>query len=196
MQYTYVWTVDGQSTSYASDTIPASDVSYGEEWVCVVTPSDATEDGASGSATVSVQDEFFDLTNGVINLDNGIYIKCFEGLTVTATSVDCQKPLFNSMTYSTTANDNIMLGLHNSGTQYEAGHHYILDEIGTYIGYDGSRNVEMNESGTGSMWQSTGTHVNEHCYINGQVLNWKTTSACNNGFGGGSNVLSSFQLYK
>ena len=196
VQYTYSWTVDSQSTSYASDTIPASDISYGEEWVCVVTPSDATEDGTSGSAAVSVQDEFFDLTNDVINLDNGIYIKCFEGLSVTATSVDCQKPLFNSMTYSTTKDDNIMLGLHNSGTQYEEGHHYILDEIGAYLGYDGSRNVEMNESGSSNMWSGTGTHVNEHCYINGQLFNWKTTSACNNGLGGGSNVLSSFQLYK
>ena len=196
VQYAYSWTVGGLSTSYITDTIPNTDISYGDEWICMVTPSDATEDGVFASASVSVEDEYFDVSNDVINLDNGIYIKCFEGLTVTTTSVDCQKPLFNSMTYSTTQDSNIMLGLHNSGSQYEAGHSYILDEIGVYVGYDGSRSVEMNEGGSDNMWSGTGSHTNEHCYINGQVLNWKTTTACNNGFGGGSNVLSSFQLYK
>ena len=194
--YSYMWSKNGVETGETTDMISGSEVGANETWLCGVTPSDATEDGTAGSATMSVQDEFFDLSNDVIHLDNGIYIKCFEGLTVTATSIDCQKPLFNSMTYSTNADDNIMLGIHNSGSQYAQGHNYILDEIGAYLGYDGSRNVEMNESGSGNMWSGTGTHTNEHCYINGQIFNWKTTAACNNGLGGGPNVLSSFQLYK
>ncbi len=142
------------------------------------------------------QNCFFDEANHKILLANNIFIKCFGGLSVTPTTVSCQKPLFNQENYSTNAANNIMLGLHNEGEEYAAGHKYILEQIGAYIGYAGSRTVLMNETGLGNMWAGTGSHDNEHCYANGQLLNWKQNQVCHNGLGGGSNVLSSFTLAK
>ena len=139
---------------------------------------------------------FFDLANNKILLANNIYIKCFGGLSVNPSTVSCQKPLFNQENYSLSQNSNTMLGLHNEGEQYAAGHKYILEQIGTYIGYAGARTVKMNESGQDNMWSGTGTYQNEHCYANGQVLNWQANDICRNSMGGGSNVLSSFTLSK
>jgi len=139
---------------------------------------------------------YFDIANKKIMLANNNYIKCFGGLTVDASSVSCEKPLFNQENYSLSADQNTMLGLHNEGEQYAAGHTYIKDQIGVFVGYAGSRTVKMNEQGLDNMWHSSGSHPNEHCYHEGQVLNWKANASCNNGMGGGSNVLSSFVLYK
>lgn len=139
---------------------------------------------------------YFDLANNKIMLANNHYIKCFGGLTVDANSVSCQKPLFNQENYSLNADQNTMLGLHNEGEQYAAGHIYIKDQIGTFVGYAGDRTVKMNEGGLDNMWSGKGTYENEHCYHEGQVLNWKANASCHNGMGGGSNVLSSFILYK
>ena len=139
---------------------------------------------------------YFDVVGGKIHLANNNYIKCFGGLTVTASSVSCEKPLFNQEQYSLTADQNTMLGLHNEGEDYAAGHTYIKEQIGTFVGYSASRTVKMNEGGLDNMWSGTGTYDNEHCYHEGQVLNWKANASCHNGMGGGSNVLSSFILYK
>ena len=142
------------------------------------------------------EDCFFDEDNHKIFLANNIYIKCFGGLSVTPSKVSCQKPLFNQENYSLDLNSNTMLGLHNHGEQYAVGHAYILEHIGTYIGYAGSRTVQMNEGGLDNMWSAKGSHANEHCYANGQVLNWKANAICNGGMGGGNNVLSSFTVSK
>jgi hypothetical protein len=139
---------------------------------------------------------YFDVGNGKILLANGIYIKCFGGLTVSPTQVSCKFPLFNTESYSTDSSKNIMLGLHNSGETWAAGHAYIQGQIGAYVGYSGGRQVQMNEPGPGNMWSGTGTHQNEHCYAQGQLLNWQTNAVCNGGWTGGSNVLSSFVLTK
>ena len=139
---------------------------------------------------------YFDVAAGKIFLANGIFIKCFGGLTVTNSQVSCKFPLFNQENYSNNASQNTMLGLHNEGEQYAGGHQYIQEQIGAYVGYNGGRQVQMNESGPGGMWGGTGTHENEHCYANGQVLNWKQNKICHNDFGGGGNVLSSFVLLK
>jgi len=141
-------------------------------------------------------DCYFDLPNDKILLDNNIFIKCFGGLTVSDTTVSCPFPLFNTDQYSTNPDNNIMLGLHNEGEQYSGGHKYILEQIGAYIGYAGSRQVKHNEPGPDNVWQHTGTHANEHCYHQGQLLNWKQNAVCHNGFNGGNNVLSSFKLFK
>jgi len=142
------------------------------------------------------EDCFFDQANNKIFLANNIYIKCFGGLSVSPTTVSCEKPLFNQENYSLNKDSNTMLGLHNEGEQYAGGHQYILEQIGTYIGYAGSRTVKHNEGGVDNMWSGTGTHQNEHCYASGQVLNWQANNVCHNGHGGGSNVLSSFTLSK
>ena len=41
----YAWTADGVSTSYTTDTVPATDIAEGEVWECIVTPNDGTDDG-------------------------------------------------------------------------------------------------------------------------------------------------------
>lgn len=140
--------------------------------------------------------EGLDIINGMIFLANGNYIKCFGGLTTGANYIDCAYPLFNSTHYSQNPAENLMLGIHNSGEQYATGHTYVLDEIGARIGFRESRVVRMNEAGLGGLWQSTGTHENEHCYVDGEILNWKQSPVCNGGHNGGSNVMSSFRLYK
>jgi hypothetical protein len=138
----------------------------------------------------------FDIANKKIHLANGIFIKCFGGLTVTEAQVSCKFALFNTESYSLDASKNVMLGLHNSGETYAAGHTYIQQQIGVAVGYAGNRTVEMNEGGMDNMWANTGSHDNEHCYHQGQLLNWKQNAVCNGGLTGGNNVLSSFVLYK
>jgi hypothetical protein len=164
-----------------------------DQWECNgVETCDPTLDCQDGEG----EDCFFDQANNKIFLANNIYIKCFGGLSVSPTTVSCQKPLFNQENYSLSQDSNTMLGLHNEGQEWAGGHQYILEQIGTYIGYAGSRTVKHNEGGVDNMWSGTGTHQNEHCYANGQVLNWQANAICHNGHGGGSNVLSSFTLSK
>jgi hypothetical protein len=139
-------------------------------------------------------DCFFDEAVDKILLANGIFIKCFGGLTVTDSKVTCSYPLFNQNIQSANTENNIMLGLHNDAEAYASGHSYILNHIGAYIGYTGSRTVTMNEAGLGALWSCTGSPSNEHCYVNGQVLNWN--QACAGGHGGGCNVMSGFTLSK
>ncbi|MEC7987526.1 MAG: SUMF1/EgtB/PvdO family nonheme iron enzyme [Myxococcota bacterium] len=61
ISYTFEWTLNGSSyggttnsTTYTDDTIPASQTVSGELWECTVTPSDGTEDGDSGSASITI----------------------------------------------------------------------------------------------------------------------------------------------
>ncbi len=52
--YTYDWEVDGASTSYTTDTIPAADTTRDEVWTCTVTATDADGGDTSASASVTV----------------------------------------------------------------------------------------------------------------------------------------------
>jgi hypothetical protein len=113
---------------------------------------------------------------------------------VTEAQVTCSHPLFNQDSASANTNDNIMLGLHNHGEEYASGHAYILNDIGAYIGYAGSRTVTMNDPGPNGAWSCIGSLQNEHCYMNGQLLNWQ--ESCSGGLGGGCNVMSGFTLSK
>jgi len=182
--------------SMVLEVVPDADANdVGSNWVASDAPwaEDETGDfGSPGNLFVGA----LDVRSGVITLDNGHYVKCFGGLTVTVDEVDCAYPLFDQMTYSLDKEANTMFGIHNEGEAYEYGHRYILDEIGAEIGYTGSRVVHHNETGYDGMWSGTGTVDNEHCYWNGGVHNWAAEPNCNNGGGNGGNVLSSFTLYK
>ena len=50
----YVWDVDGVTTTNVSDTVLATDIANGEVWTCTVTPNDGTDDGAPQSASVTI----------------------------------------------------------------------------------------------------------------------------------------------
>ena len=54
VSFSYVWEVDGNSTSYTSSIISAADISDGEVWECIVTPFDGTDTGTVSSASVVV----------------------------------------------------------------------------------------------------------------------------------------------
>ncbi|MEC7986658.1 MAG: SUMF1/EgtB/PvdO family nonheme iron enzyme, partial [Myxococcota bacterium] len=55
--YTYVWEKSGViQASYSTDTIPSSELDYGDTWTCTVTPTDGSDVGSSSSASVSIQD--------------------------------------------------------------------------------------------------------------------------------------------
>ena len=58
---TFMWEVDGVSwtgststTTAADDTIAAADLTYDEEWTCIVTPDDGTISGTAGEDSVTV----------------------------------------------------------------------------------------------------------------------------------------------
>ena len=54
MSYTYSWEQNGNLTSYNTNIISASLTSTGEEWICLVTPSDGVVDGIPGSASITI----------------------------------------------------------------------------------------------------------------------------------------------
>ncbi len=60
VSYSFAWTADGASyggagtTTHSGDTVPASATSAGELWVCSVTPHDGDDDGATASASVTI----------------------------------------------------------------------------------------------------------------------------------------------
>ncbi len=54
--YTYAWEVDGSPTGIIGPILPFSETAPGENWTCVVTPSDGTMSGTTGSDTVSVSE--------------------------------------------------------------------------------------------------------------------------------------------
>jgi len=65
--YSAAWTVNGAAfsgsgtTVFTGDTVFASDTTAGDVWVCTVTPSDGDDDGATDSATVTVESALDDL---------------------------------------------------------------------------------------------------------------------------------------
>jgi hypothetical protein len=60
--YSFDWEVDGGSyggtptTATMSSTVPGTDTNAGETWTCTVTPNDGTDDGASSSTSVVIEE--------------------------------------------------------------------------------------------------------------------------------------------
>ena len=54
VSFTYVWTEDGQATSFTTDTIPAAETDSGEVWMCTATPSDGTDTGTDLTISVTI----------------------------------------------------------------------------------------------------------------------------------------------
>ncbi len=54
LSYSYSWEVDGMTTGYATNIVPGTDTSDGENWLCKATPNDGTDDGTAGMASVSI----------------------------------------------------------------------------------------------------------------------------------------------
>jgi len=52
--YSFAWQVGGVDAGVTSATVPASSTTEGEEWTCIVTPNDGTDDGTAGQASVQV----------------------------------------------------------------------------------------------------------------------------------------------
>ncbi len=58
--YTMSWTVDGvahtaaDTTTWTGDTVDGGDVLGGEQWTCIATPNDGSDDGATGENSVTV----------------------------------------------------------------------------------------------------------------------------------------------
>lgn len=51
---TYSWTVDGATTGFVTDTVPTSQISDEETWVCTIVASDGTDDSEPAVASVTV----------------------------------------------------------------------------------------------------------------------------------------------
>ncbi|PCC72911.1 GON domain-containing protein [Nannocystis exedens] len=54
VSYTFVWTRDGVDAGLATETVPAAELADGQEWECIVTPSDGIDEGPSGAAKVQI----------------------------------------------------------------------------------------------------------------------------------------------
>ena len=54
--YEYEWTLNGNSTTYTTDTIPDTDVFAGDSWTCSVTPFDGMDEGLAGTDSLTVVD--------------------------------------------------------------------------------------------------------------------------------------------
>ena len=87
----YTWTVDGSSTNFSSDTIPTSQISDGETWICTVIASDGTDDSVPAVASVTVGANVESAVGqntcaGASFGTDGIYdlASCLSDLTVTA----------------------------------------------------------------------------------------------------------------
>ncbi|MEC8381312.1 MAG: glycine-rich protein, partial [Myxococcota bacterium] len=52
--YTYLWFVNGSPTSFTSSTISSTETTEGEDWLCLVTPTDGTDQGGGNSATIMI----------------------------------------------------------------------------------------------------------------------------------------------
>ena len=52
--YRHAWLTDNATTAHSSAVITSSVTSDGEQWTCLMTPSDGTDDGVAGSADITV----------------------------------------------------------------------------------------------------------------------------------------------
>jgi hypothetical protein len=52
--FTYAWTKDGQTTTFATDTVPAAQLARGQKWGVTVTPNDGAETGQPFNLSVDI----------------------------------------------------------------------------------------------------------------------------------------------
>jgi uncharacterized protein (TIGR02145 family) len=95
LSYTFMWEVNTVSwtgststTTLSGDTIVANDLADGEEWTCIVTPDDGTDDGTAAEDSVTINTE----CSGVTDFDGNTYsaveigTQCWMGSNLNTTS--------------------------------------------------------------------------------------------------------------
>ena len=77
LTYTFMWEVNTVSwtgststTTLSGDTIVANDLADGEEWTCIVTPDDGTDDGTAAEDSVTINTE---CSSSVTDIDGNTY---------------------------------------------------------------------------------------------------------------------------
>ena len=68
---TYSWEVDGVAASNTGTIVATTDIADGEEWKCLVTPNDGTDDGTAGFATVTIGADLEDATGSTFCASTG-----------------------------------------------------------------------------------------------------------------------------
>ena len=129
-------------------------------------------------------------------LENGHFIQCSGGLTITSHTLSCSFPLFDQLSISgaisSQNDDNKMLGLWSADAS--ASHEWVKNNVGVLFGYNNeipAAVINMNEG----HFQAAGSYTNEYCYWNADVVLY-VNSDCNGQIKGvtGNNVMSSFRL--
>ena len=69
VSYTYQWFVNGSPTSFTTDTISATETTEGDTWLCLVTPTDGTNQGGGNSASATIVQSDSD-GDGVLDVDD------------------------------------------------------------------------------------------------------------------------------
>ncbi len=73
--YAFAWQKNGVDAMIAGDTVTADELEVGDEWTCVVTPSDGKSSGAVGEATVTVSPPCVSLKfDGVNDIVNALHV--------------------------------------------------------------------------------------------------------------------------
>ena len=144
---------------------------------------------------IFLQGAYIEETRHVLHLENGHFIKCFGGLSVSDTTITCSLPLFDSESIvgsiSTSEDGNKMLGIHSDSNTYSASHDWLEKNVGVLFGNNDevpSRTVQANEQ----PWGCAGSNTNECCYSDGS-LSLYVGSSCNV-HENGCNVVTSFSF--
>lgn len=100
----FAWEVDGQATNYTTDTVPGGDTNSDEEWTCIITPNDGTDDGASITVSITI-DSSTEGTQG--------YTFCASGGTVSNSNYDmtfCLSPVGVGVGEASNSNYTLQMG--------------------------------------------------------------------------------------
>ena len=94
--YSYEWFVNGQLTSYSTNTISGSVLTSGDVWRCQVTPFDEIDFGVSNSADVVVSSCYFGFCDLSLDLGNDIFMDFvrIEGIDLEGSSFTLQTPFY------------------------------------------------------------------------------------------------------
>ena len=137
---------------------------------------------------------YIDDNNDTLYLLSDHSIKCFGGLSVNSTTINCSQPIFDSDAIvgniSATNDQNKMLGIYSK----EQSSGWLKNEVGVLFGYNGeipNMVVDINEE----PWGCAGSHDNEYCYVGGSIWHFKDHQ-CNDDRPGenGCNVVTSFMF--
>merc|ERR1711920_526967 len=137
----------------------------------------------------------FNLELHQLLLENGHFIWCSGGLTLTSLTISCLFPLFDQLSIigviSRENDNNKMLGLWSVRSTNT--HDWVKNRVGVLFGNNNQipdAVITMNEGD----FYGQGSNTNEYCYWNGDVV-YFVSSDCNGRKGmNGNNVLSSFTL--